>query len=102
MGNIPFDRLRASKIGNGKAEGNPSASLRARKRKTCPENGRLAQQTKGWEIGNGKIGKRKAYSIKHTAYGIRLKADSLKRKASIPKWDGHAAERIVETIAGEQ
>ena len=83
----PFDRLRARKIGNGKwanrklgkigkqqAEGNPSASLRARKQK--------------WEIGNGKMGKRKA--------------DSLKRRASIPRWDGHAAERIVKTIINEQ
>jgi UDP-N-acetylglucosamine 2-epimerase (non-hydrolysing) len=30
------------------------------------------------------------------------KAYSIKPKASIPKWDGHAAERIVKTIISEQ
>ena len=45
---------------------------------------------------------RTAYSIKHKAYSLQLKADSIKRKALIPKWDGHAAERIVKTISKEQ
>ncbi|MDO9390512.1 MAG: UDP-N-acetylglucosamine 2-epimerase (non-hydrolyzing) [bacterium] len=46
-----------------------------------------AELTNG-EMGNGNIGK--------------PKADSLKRRASIPRWDGHAAERIVKTIVNEQ
>lgn len=62
---------------------------------------RQKAELKNGEMGNGKIGKRKAYSRKHTAYSVPLKADSLKRRASIPKWDGHAAERIVEILVSK-
>ena len=50
-----------------------------------------------WEMGNIQIGNGKAEGKKQ-----KRKTDNGKRKTGIPKWDGHAAERIVGTIISEQ
>jgi UDP-N-acetylglucosamine 2-epimerase (non-hydrolysing) len=59
-----------------------------------------------WEMGNGKAEgknqKRKTEKLVLSKAGLPNKRMDVKRQTSIPRWDGHAAERIVETIINEQ